>query len=116
MGKDERVQKIIDSWSGSNRLKEDTLQNVLLVLEHYGFSCEKKGEWVCSHSEFMKLAKNPMAKEFLRSKKLGVRGDFSFAVTHGAKKKAGMVIRCYLNDILRYIELLEDIRRSKWEE
>ena len=113
MGKDERIQKIIDSWRGSDRLKEDTLQNVLLVLEHYGFSCEKNGEWVCSHPEFMKLAQNPRTKEFLRNKKLGVRGDFSFAVTHGAKKKSGMVIRCYLNDILRYIELLEDIRRSR---
>ena len=110
MSQDERIQKIIDSWCGSQRLKEDTWQNVRLVLDYYGFTYEKKSEWVCSHPEFVNLARNPRAKELLRACRLGVRGDFSIAVTHGAKRKAGMVIRCYLNDILRYIDLLEFIR------
>ena len=113
MGKDERIQKILDSWRGAQRLKEDTWANVQLVLEYYGFTFERKSEWVCTHSEFMELARNPRAKDLLRSYKLGVRGDFSLAVTHGSNTKAGMVKRCYLNDILKYIELLEFIRGRK---
>ena len=111
----ERIQRILASWRGPQRLKEDTWQNVQLVLNYYGFTYEKKSEWVCSHPEFIELAKNPRAKEFLRSYRLGVRGDFSLAVTHGSKRKAGMVIRCYLNDILKYIELLEFIWGRKKE-
>ena len=113
MGKKERIQKILDSWRGSQRVKEDTWHNVQLVLKYYGFTIERKSEWVCSHPEFTELARNPKAKDILRSYKLGVRGDFSLAVTHGSKAKSGMVKRFYLNDILKYIELLEFIRGRK---
>lgn len=44
MGKDERIQKILESWRGSQRLKEDTWANVQLVLVYYGFTCERKKE------------------------------------------------------------------------
>ena len=107
MGKDERIQKIIDSWQGSNRLKEDTLQNVLLVLEHYGFTCERKKEWVCRHEKFSEIAKNPRAKDLLKRVSLGALGDFSIAVTHGSNRKSGMVIQRYLKIILNVIEFLE---------
>ena len=113
MGKDERIQKILESWRRSQCLKEDTWANVQLVFDYYGFTFERKSEWVCAHSEFMELARNPRAKDLLRSYKLGVRGDFSLAVTHGSNTKAGMVKRYYLNDILKYIDLLEFIRGRK---
>ena len=41
MGTDERIKKILNKWRGSNRLKEDTWQNVTKVLDYYGFSYEK---------------------------------------------------------------------------
>ena len=113
MGKDEKIREIVGSWKAPRRLKEDTWSNVQLVLDYYGFTYEKKSEWVCSHEEFMELARNPRAKGLLRNYKLGVRGDFSLSVTHGSKTKAEMVKRCYLNDILKYIELLEFIRGRK---
>ncbi|MBQ7544879.1 MAG: hypothetical protein IJT02_08050 [Synergistaceae bacterium] len=113
MSKEDKIRAIVESWKAPRRLKEDTWQNVQLVLTHYGFTFERKSEWVCTHSEFMELARNPRAKDLLRNYKLGVRGDFSLAVTHGANTKAGMVKRCYLNDILKYIELLEFIRGRK---
>ncbi len=69
-----------------------------------------------SHPEFAELAKNPRSKEFLRTYKLGMRGEFSLAVIHGANRKSGMVIRCYLNDILKYIELLEFLRMRKGQQ
>ena len=113
MGKDERIQKILDSWRGSQRLKEDTWQNVELVLNYYGFTYEKKSDWVCSHSEFVELIKNPRAKELLQMVGLSASGNFTIAVTHGTGRKSGMVIRCYLNNILKAVELLEVIRRRK---
>ena len=113
MSKNERIQKILDSWRGAQRLKEDTWQNVQLVLGYYGFFYEKKSDWVCSHDEFIKLTENPHSKEFFQLVGLGADGDFSIAVTHGARRKSGMVIRCYLNDILKFIDLLETIRGRK---
>ncbi|MBR0234546.1 MAG: hypothetical protein IJQ99_08570 [Synergistaceae bacterium] len=110
MGKDERIQKILDSWRGSQRLKEDTWQNVLLVLDYYGFKCERKKEWVCRHEDFSELAKDHNAKDLLRRVGLGVSGDFSIAVTHGSNRKAGMVIQRYLKIILNAIEFLEFLR------
>lgn len=113
MGKDERIQRIVESWQGPNRIQEDTWENVKLVLDHYGFTYERKKEWVCTHEEFVRLARNPRAKDLLRSVKLGTKGEFEFAITHGARRKAGMILRCYLNDILRYIDLLNFIQRRK---
>ena len=115
MSKDERIQKIIDSWRGSQRLKEDTWQNVQLVLDYYGFTYERKKELVCQHEKFSELANNPRAKELLSHLGLGTYGDFSLAITHGSKRKSGMVLRCYLNDILRYINFLEFLQRKEKE-
>ena len=53
MSKNERIQKILDSWRGAQRLKEDTWQNVQLVLDYYGFIYERKKEWVCRHEKFI---------------------------------------------------------------
>ena len=113
MSKDERIQKILESWCGPQRLKEDTWANVQLVLEHYGFTFEKKSDWVCSHPEFTELTKNSRAKGLLQMTGLSATGNFTVAVTHGTSRKSGMVLRCYLNNILKAIELLEIIRRSK---
>lgn len=113
MGKDERIQKILESWRGSQRLKEDTWQNVQLVLDYYGFTCERKKEWVCRHDEFTKLAQNPRAKAILQNAGLGALGEFAIAVTHGTNRKAGMVIQRYLKIILKAIELLEVIQRGE---
>ena len=77
------------------------------------FPIERKNEWVCTHPELVELAGNPLAKEILRRVGLGLRGDFVVAVTHGANKKAGRVIRCYLNNILKAIELLKVIRKGR---
>ena len=115
MSKNDKIEAIIASWEAPRRLQEDTWSNMQLVLDYYGFNYEKKSEWICSHDEFIKLAKNPSAKELLHSCKLGVRGDFSISVTHGSKTKAGIVKRCYLNDILKYIKLLELILRGRKE-
>lgn len=113
MGKDERIQKILESWRGSQRLKEDTWSNVQLVFDYYGFTYERKSDWVCSHAEFAELAKNPNARELLQMVGLSATGNFTVAVTHGTSRKSGMVLRCYLNNILKAIELLEVIRRRK---
>lgn len=113
MGKDERIQKILDSWRGPQRLKEDTWANVQLVLDYYGFTCERKKEWVCHHEEFSNLAQNPQAKEILQKAGLGALGEFSIAITHGTSRKAGMVIQRYLRILLKAIELLEVIQRGK---
>ena len=116
MGRDERIQKILDSWRGSQRLKEETWQNVQLVLDYYGFTYERKKEWVCHHEEFTKLAQDPRAKEIIKASGLGALGDFAIAVTHGTNRKAGMVIQRYLKNILKAIELLEIIQRGKGQE
>ena len=112
MAAGERIQKILDSWQGSQRLREDSWQNVQLVLKHYGFSYERKTEWVCTHPRFFELAKNPRARELLTRVGLGLRGEFVVAVTHGADKKADRVLRCYLNNILKAVELLEIMTRG----
>ena len=80
MGKDERIQKIIESWRGPQRLQEDTWQNVTLVLDYYGFTYERKKEWVCNHEKFSKLAENPRSKDLLKSVGLGSMGDFAVAI------------------------------------
>ena len=113
MSKEEKIRKIIESWKGSNGLKEDTWQNVQRVLDFYGFTYERKREWVCRHEEFTKFAQNPLAKDLLMHVGLGINGEFSIAVTHGTNRKAGMVLRCYLKHILKAIDLLETIRREK---
>ena len=113
MSKESRIKEILDSWKAPRRLKEDTWQNVKLVLDYYGFKYERKSEWVCSHDKFLELAQNPLARSLLMSVGLGIRGEFSIAVTHGTNRKAGMVLRCYLNHILKAIELLEIIRGEK---
>ena len=113
LGAEERIQRILDSWRGANRLKEDSWQNVQLVLDHYGFSYERKTEWVCSHPQLIDLAKLPEAREILSRVGLGLRGEFVVAVTHGSNKKSGRVIRCYLNNILKAIELLEIIKKGR---
>jgi len=107
LGKEERILKIIESWQGSQRLKEDTWQNVQLVLDFYGFTYERKKEWVCHHEKFSEFAKNPKSKDVLSIVGLDAHGDFSLAVTHGSKRKSGMVLRYYLNDVLRYIDFLK---------
>ena len=109
MGKEEKIQEILDSWKGEGRLSEDSWVNVSLVLEHYGFSCERKTEWVCTHPKLTELARNPDSRELLQYAKLGPSGQFSIAETHGRRKKSGMVLRCYLNIILHTIELLDII-------
>jgi len=83
------------------------VQNVTLVLDYYGFTYERKKEWVCNHEKFSELAQNPRSKDLLKSVGLGPKGDFSLAVTHGSHKKSGMISRYYLNDILRYIDFLK---------
>ena len=113
MGAEERIQRILNSWRGVQRLKEDSWQNVQFVLNHYGFSYERKTEWVCQHPQFLELAKNPRARELLNRVGLGLRGEFVIAVTHGAGKKADRVLRCYLNNILKAIELLEIITKER---
>ena len=113
MGKDERIKKILASWRGPQRLKEDTWQNVQLVLDYYGFRYEKKADWVCFHDEFTKLARNPDAKEILQRAGLSVSVNFTIAVSHGAQRKSGVVIRCYLNHVLKAVELLEIVQRGK---
>ena len=113
LGKDEKIQKIINSWQGSQRLKEDTWQNVQLVLDYYGFTYERKKEWVCHHEKFSELAKNPLAKDLLNRVGLGTHGEFSLAVTHGSKKKSGMVLHYYPSDILRYIDFLKFLERKE---
>ena len=52
MSKESRIKEILDSWKAPRRLKEDTWQNVKLVLDYYGFKYERKSEWVCSHDKF----------------------------------------------------------------
>ena len=59
------------------------------------------------------LARNPLAKGLLMRVGLGINGEFSVAVGHGQGKKSGMVLRVYLNHILKAIELLELIRRKE---
>ena len=113
MSKEEKLNEIIESWKEPRRLREDTWHNVQLVLDYYGFTYERKKEWVCKHDEFIKLAQNPRAKELLMMVGLGLNGEFSIAVTHGQNRKSGMVIRVYLNHILKAIELLEIIRGEK---
>ena len=113
MSQDERIQKVLDSWRGSQRLKEDTWQNVQRVLDYYGFTYERKKEWVCRHDDLTELAKNPRAKGIIQSAGLGCLGDFAIAVTHGTNRKAGMVIQRYLKIILKAIDLLEIIRRGR---
>ena len=107
MSKDEKIQKILESWRRAQRLKEDTWQNVQLVLDYYGFTYERKKEWVCRHEKFTELAKNPRAKDLLKTVGLGALGDFAIAVTHGSNRKSGMVIQRYLKIILNAIEFLE---------
>lgn len=113
MGKEDKARDILNSWRAPRRLKEDSWQNVQIVLDHYGFTYERKKEWVCRHDEFAKLAQNPLARGLLMRVGLGINGEFSIAVTHGANRKAGMVLRCYLNNILKAIDFLELIRRGK---
>ena len=113
MGKDEKIQKIMDSWRGSQKLKEDTWQNVQLVLNYYGFEYERKKEWVCRHEKFSELAKNPRAKDLLKNVGLGVLGEFSIAVTHGTNRKSGMVIQRYLKMILNAIDFLEFLQKKE---
>ena len=108
-----KAMSVLESWKAPRRLKEDTWQNVQRVLDFYGFTYERKREWVCRHEEFTKLAQNPRAKDLLMHVGLGINGEFSIAVTHGTKRKAGMVLRCYLKHILKAIDLLETIRREK---
>ena len=115
MSRDERIQKILDSWHPPRRLKEDTWQNVQLVLDYYGFTCIRKREWVCSHELFAKLAKKPNAGKLLKSANIGPLGDFAIAVTHGSNRKSGMVVKRYLDLILGAIEFLEFLRRKEDE-
>ncbi len=107
MGKDERIQKIIESWRGPQRLQEDTWQNVTLVLDYYGFTYERKKEWVCNHEKFSKLAQNPRSKDLLKSVGLGPKGDFAVAITHSENRKSGIVIQRYLKNILKAIDFLK---------
>ena len=113
MSQDDKIREIVESWKAPRRLKEDTWANVQLVLDYYGFTYERKKEWVCRHDEFTKLAHNPLAKGLLMRVGLGINGEFSVAVGHGQGKKSGMVLRVYLNHILQAIELLELIRRKE---
>lgn len=113
MSAEERIQKILDTWRGHQRLKEDSWQNVQLVLNHYGFSYERKTEWVCTHPQLFELAKNPRARDLLNRVGLGLRGEFVIAVTHGAGKKTDRVLRCYLNNVLKAVELLEVITKGR---
>ena len=113
LGKDEKIQKIINSWQGSQRLKEDSWQNVQLVLNYYVFEYEHKKEWVCSHEKFLELAKNPRAKDLLKNVGLGALGDFSISVTHGTNRKSGMVIQRYLKIILNAIDFLEFLQEKE---
>lgn len=109
MGKEEKIQEILDSWKGEGRLSEDSWANVSSVLDHYGFSCERKTEWVCTHPKLTELARTPSSRELLQYAKLGPSGQFSIAETHGKREKSGRVLRCYLNIILRAIDLLDII-------
>ena len=83
------------------------MQNVQLVLDYYGFTYERKKEWVCCHEKFSEFAKNPRAKDLLKSVGLGALGDFAVAVTHSSNRKSGMVIQRYLKIILKAVEFLE---------
>ena len=60
-----------------------------------------------NEKKFFELAKNPHARELLNRVGLGLRGEFVIAVTHGTGKKTDRVLRCYLNNILKAVELLE---------
>ena len=66
----------------------------------------KKSDWICSHAEFVNLAHNTYAKAILQSTGISISGTFTIAVTHGSQRKSGVVIRCYLNNILKAIEQL----------
>ena len=107
MSKEEKIQKILDSWEGSNRLKTDSWNNVRAVLAYHGFSYEKKSHWVCRHPALLSIAKDGRFKDLLHQAGLGPLGEFSVAVTHGKDKNTGMVLRVYLNNILKAIELVE---------
>ena len=106
MGKEERIQKILDSWRDTGRLNRDSWENVKSVLDHYGFSYVKKSHWVCSHPVLSSLAKNPHSKDVLKAAKLDSLGQFSVNVTHGKGKDPGMVIRVYLEFVESAIELV----------
>ncbi|GHS85531.1 hypothetical protein AGMMS49957_01750 [Synergistales bacterium] len=113
MGKEEKIQKILDSWQGENRLKTDSWDNVRSVLDYYGFTYEKKTDWVCSHPELRALAIRHGSRDILQAAKLNPLGQLTVAVQHGKNTKTGMVLRCYLNYILKSVRLLRLIRESK---
>ena len=83
------------------------------MLGYYGFTYKQKKEWVCRHYEFIKLARNQLAKGLLMSVGLGISGKFYAAAEHGQDGISGIVLHVYLNHILKDIELLELIRMKE---